>query len=574
MKVCPRCSICYNEGEVICSVDKEFLETAWPTSRLIASKYVLKSRLAEGGMGVIYRATQSELKREVAVKILSPQLLSKERILKQFHREALAIARLDHINIIPVYDYGALPGNQGAYLVMRLVNGKQLSEEIEELGAFPMERALRLMQQICAGVSSAHSQQIIHCDLKPDNILIENCGTSKEHVQVVDFGIAKLKELSVEGGISAITDSAIGTPQYMSPEQCCGETLTVQTDIYSLGIIFFEMVTGRVPFSGLVPVDIAQHHVRTPPPPPSRFRPGIPVALDYAILRALSKRASSRPESVQKFFDELLKASGINLTPTIDVFTSGSFTNLASLISSTGNFPSLPEPPKNVVVEGKTGMASSVKEKAPEPMKIEKPKPVSLIPTTRIAPIAPVVPVAPVTPITPIAETMYKNKSTRQSRNITSQLSDSKTNPFINVKNELKVPKSEQFFPEIMVLIVDNINICGSIEEILQEFGCTVMFAYDSEEAWECMEKYMFNLVITNVLTKKISGQQLFARSQDLSEQPVFIFITDSPKNEDRLQALESGVEDYWTHPLPTAELQIRLRRLLQRISKDSKEAN
>lgn len=535
MKVCPRCCVCYDEREVTCSIDKEFLETAWPASRLIANKYLLKSRVAEGGMGVIYRAVQSELNREVAVKILSPQLLSKERILKQFHREALAVARLDHINITPVYDYGALPGNYGAYLVMRLVNGKQLSAEIEELGSIPLERALRIMQQICAGVSSAHAQQIIHCDLKPDNILIENCGSPREQVQIVDFGIAKLKELSVDGGNSAITESAIGTPQYMSPEQCCGETLTVQTDIYSLGIIFFEMFTGRVPFNGIVPVDIAQHHVRTPPPPPSRFRSGTPVALDYAILRALAKRPSARPETAQQFFDDLLKASGITLTPIVDAFTSGSFTNLASLLP----MPSISTLPPGVGLPVKAILSERKNELEVTENQL------------------------------PTYTGVYKDKSTRPSRNITSQLSDSKTNPFINVKNEVKLPSPEQFFPEMMVLIADDSNVSGTIDEILQDFGCTVIFVNNTEEAWECLEKYFFNLVITNSLTKKVNGWQLFARSQDLPEQPVFIFVTDSPKNEDRLQALENGIEDYWAHPLPIAELQIRLKRLLQRISKE-----
>ncbi|MBI4854741.1 MAG: protein kinase [Acidobacteria bacterium] len=563
MKVCPKCSTCYDESEITCSIDKEFLETAWPASRLIVGKYLLKSRLAEGGMGVIYRAIQSELNREVAVKILSPQLLSKERILKQFHREALAIARLDHINITPIYDYGALPSNYGAYLVMRLVHGKQLSAEIDDLGAFPLERALRIMQQICAGVSSAHTQQIIHCDLKPDNILIENCGTTREQVQIVDFGIAKLRELSVDGGNSAITDSAIGTPQYMSPEQCCGEPLTVQTDIYSLGIIFFEMVTGRVPFSGGVPVDIAQHHVRTPPPPPSRFRAGIPVALDYAILRALAKRPSSRPESVQQFFDELLHASGISLAPIVDVFTSGSFINLANLVVPAVATPMNYSTTKNLSSENKQiNPATNVKN-------ISESKQTSYSTGTKNLLDESKAQSQPVAIQTPGSVETYKNKNTRQYRNITSQLSDSKTNPFVNLKNEIKPPKPEQFFPEIMTLIVDENNITDTIDEILQDFGSTVILAKDSEEAWKCLEKYVFNLVITNVLTKQVNGWQLFARSQDLSEQPVFIFITDSPKDEDRLQALENGIEDYWSHPLPVAELQIRLRRLLQRISKE-----
>ena len=540
MRVCPKCFICYDDSDIMCPTDNEYLETSWPASRLIANKYLLKSMFAKGGMGVIYRSIQTELNREVAVKILSPQLLSNERILKQFRREALAVARLDHINIVPVYDYGTLPDNFGAYLVMRLVQGKPLSEEIEDIGALPLERALRIMQQICAGVSAAHAQKVIHCDLKPDNILIENCDTPRERVQLVDFGIAKLKELTIDGTAnSAITDSAIGTPQYMSPEQCCGEPLTIHTDIYSLGIIFFEMITGRVPFNSFVAVDVAQHHVRTPPPPPSRFQFGLPTALDYAVLRALAKRPSGRPDSAEQFFEELLSASGITLQP---INTELSVTASAStgLITTAYNVSS------SNIIENKLDSVFDI--------------PTFDIPKANM----------PLVTSPDKIESLenIKDKHTRSAKNITAQVGDNKTNPFVNLKTESKALQNEYFFPELMILSISS-NADTTIEEILQAFGCTVISTNSTEEAWECLEKYYFNLVITEVLAPKINGWQLFAASQDLAEIPVFIFITNKPNNKDCLQALEQGVEDYWGGPLSFAELQIKLRRLLQRMSKD-----
>lgn len=546
MKVCPKCSICYDENESICPTDKEYLEASWPASRLIAGKYLLKSMLAKGGMGVIYRAIQSELNREVAVKILSPQFLSKERIIKQFHREALAVARLDHVNITPIYDYGSLPGNNGAYLVMRLVTGKLLSDEIDDIGAIPLERALRIMQQICSGISAAHAQKIIHCDLKPDNILLENCGTPKEQVQIVDFGIAKLKELSVDGTSgSAITDSAIGTPQYMSPEQCCGEPLTVHTDIYSLGIIFFEIITGRLPFNGINPVDIATHQVRTPPPPPSRFKSTIPTALDYAVLHALAKRPGARPQSAHQFFEELLQASGITIKqPTIELPTLHPTTT--SALAATSN-------PTNSA-------------------KLSNPSNSGNLPTASAQYISPYSSIPSFIPSQIIEGTNEKNrdKTTKTSnKGITSNLTENKTNPFLDFHELSKTSPGEYLFPDLMVLTVESSSDSPHIDDILQEFDCTVISTSSTEEAWECLEKYSFNLVICEALTQKVNGWQLFARAQDLPEPPLFIFISSNPNNEDRILALEQGVEDYWAKPLPMAELQIRLRRLLQQITKD-----
>lgn len=455
--------------------------------------------VARGGMGVVYRARQLELDREVAVKILSPQLLVKERMVRQFHREALAIARIDHVNIVPIYDYGTLPGNNGAYLVMRLVPGKQLSQIIYEEGALPLDRALRLMEQMCDGISVAHANQIIHCDLKPDNILLEKTGQQRELVQLVDFGIAKLRELSSGGSIhSAITESAIGTPQYMSPEQCCGEKLTLHTDIYSLAVIFFEMITGRVPFNSANMADIAKSHVRTPPPPPSRYRPGLPPELDKVVMRALGKRPGDRPQSASEFFKELSASSGI-------------------ILKTLENFSAKPE--------------------------AEPPRP----------------------------DATTNNVESRQTK-----MGLTKTNRFISpIKKEQEPPRSLELFPDLSALMVDDSPpIIDLLSSILQEFGCAVTTTTDGQSGLDKMLEHRFDLIICNIVLPDGYGWKMLEKAQEYEPPIPVVFLTTRNNEADRLKALDEGAEDCWNKPFAIPELQVRLKRLLQRLSLERARRN
>lgn len=516
MRICARCFRCYDDTDFVCSADGQTLEVAWPDSRFIAGKYQLETIIARGGMGVIYRARQLELNREVAVKILSPQLILKERMAKQFHREALAIARLDHPNIVPIYDYGTLPGNNGAYLIMRLVQGRQLSDEIIE-GPIALPRALMIIEQVCEGISAAHEQNIIHCDLKPDNILLERNGR-QETVQIVDFGIAKLKELNIDGGAnSAITDSAIGTPQYMSPEQCCGEPISTQADLYSLGVIVFEMLTGRVPFKSLNPIDVAKHHVRTPPPLPSMFNRDIPSKVDQVIIKALGKMPNDRQKSVRIFFEELRDAADSELkrqqVPSV----------LAVAASHSGP---LAEPVvKNI---------NLLEQKPPEEGQIQ---------VTQVA--------AP---------------------KVTASL-QSKTNSYFDTVEKrppsaMPVARSApELFPLLSVLIADDDEGNKLFTNMLQDMGCDFQTTNDGATAWDYLSVREFNLVICNTVLNSKSGWQLFQLAQTLPFPPMVIFTSGEDNEEERLQALEIGVEDYWTKPLEPTELYIRIKRLLQRIN-------
>lgn len=510
MKLCVECSRCYDDNVLNCESDNEVLINAWPDSRLIGGKYRLESLIASGGMGAIYQAYQLALNREVAIKLLLPQLTSVERMVKQFHREALAIARLDHPNIVPIYDYGTLPGHRGAYLVMRLVHGHQLSTELADEGALSLERTFFIMQQICNGVAAAHAQQIIHCDLKPDNILIE-CPAHKEIVQIVDFGIAKLREWTGTGSAySMITTSTLGTPQYMSPEQCCGEPITLHTDIYSLGIILFEMIIGKVPFNGVSATDIAKHHLRTPIPMPSRLRAGLPIELDDVIFRALHKEPDKRYQSVSEFFEELshiAKAKGIWVPETLEV-----------------------------------------------PEKLEKSeKPEKTLPISKIGSV----------------HRTLSSFPRIKTQGSTADLAASKLNIKVSTDPYMEsIPKEET--PAACILLVDaDGSIMSLFNSAFESVNSHIEAVTNSTDATSKLSEPHFDLVICEAVATDIDGLKLFNETQELSQPPLFILVSPQVETAARLEALEQGIEDYWSSSTEITESQIRLKRLLQRIIKE-----
>ena len=230
--------------------------------------------IGRGGMGAVYVAQQTRPRREVAVKVLLPALFADQpgRIgfLARFRREADAIATLDHINIIPIYEYGEQ--EQVAYLVMPYVTGGSLHRVLEKRGVLPLSEVLPILEQAAAALDYAHAKGIIHRDLKPGNILFHSDG----RVLLADFGLAKvLREEGNQHGTSALTSAGtvIGTPEYLSPEQAAGQALDQRTDVYSLGIVLFHMLTGRVPFSGATPVATAMLHALSEPPSLSQLNP-------------------------------------------------------------------------------------------------------------------------------------------------------------------------------------------------------------------------------------------------------------------------------------------------------------
>ena len=275
MRHCPACSMAFDDAAEICPHDGVALVAEDPlVGRVIDGKYRIDQRLGSGAMGAVYRATQLALKRLVAVKVIVPHAAGRPAYAKRFEREAVAIARLKHPHIVAVHDYGVASG-VGAYLVMELVEGETLRAEIRNRGRLPLLEALPWMREICSAVHTAHTAGVVHRDLKPDNVILERTADGRI-VKVLDFGIARFVEESVLRSPSLTQSGAIiGTPLYMSPEQCKGEPAGVASDIYSLGCIFYEMLAGQPPFASPDTPTILYHHVSVPPLPPGLLAPEI-----------------------------------------------------------------------------------------------------------------------------------------------------------------------------------------------------------------------------------------------------------------------------------------------------------
>lgn len=266
----------------------------------IEGKFRIDVQLGRGAMGTVYRATQLNLERPVAMKVMRSDILLNPVAIERFKREALAIARLKHPRIVSIYDYGVAP-EVGAYIVMEYLEGRPLNAEVKATGRLPLDQAIRWMRQVCSAVGVAHSAGVIHRDLKPHNIFLETTQDGP-FVKVLDFGLAKLQRGSEEG-IGSLTKSGtlVGSPPYMSPEQCEDLPLDAQSDIYSLGCVFYEMVAGRTPFVGSSPIDTLVKHMNEMPAPPSEYNPDVPSAVDAVLLKALAKHKHDRYSSATEF---------------------------------------------------------------------------------------------------------------------------------------------------------------------------------------------------------------------------------------------------------------------------------
>lgn len=251
---------------------------------VLNGRYRLGDVLGEGGMAVVYRAQDVLLNRPVAVKILRSQYSTDENFLRRFEREAQSAASFSHANIVNVYDVGT-DGDQH-YIVMEYIRGPSLKELIRRQGPFSIDGAIFIIGQVTSALDYAHQRGLIHRDIKPQNILVDRDGNAK----VVDFGIAKgMRDVNLtEAG------TGMGTVHYVSPEQAQGDPAGPASDLYSTGIVLFEMLTKRLPFEADTPVGVAMQHVNTPPPPPSTFNPKIPPEVDAIVLRSLAKEPDAR----------------------------------------------------------------------------------------------------------------------------------------------------------------------------------------------------------------------------------------------------------------------------------------
>lgn len=276
------------------------------TGRIVQGRFEILDEVGRGGMGIVYRARQLTLDRIVALKMLSANLVDDKEFRERFCQEAKIIARLAHPNVIQVYDIYDVEGEEGGfYIVMEYIDGSPLRDVLREAkGRLPVDRAASIAEQIAAGLGYAHNQGIIHRDIKPDNIMM----LPGDRVKITDFGIARLRGSSVQ----TQTGVSMGTPQFMSPEQAAGKSVDARSDLYSLAVVLYTMVTGELPFSGDSPVAIALKQIQETPRRPSEVNAAVPPALDTIILKGMAKQISERYQSAEAFGEALrhFRASG------------------------------------------------------------------------------------------------------------------------------------------------------------------------------------------------------------------------------------------------------------------------
>ena len=266
--------------------------------KLLAGRYELLEKIGDGGMAVVYKARCRLLNRFVAIKILKPEFAKNPDIIESFRRESQAAAGLSHPNIVGIFDVGR-EGNLH-YIVMELIEGQTLSKMIEKEGPIEYHKVIDITKQIASGLSYAHKHHIIHRDIKPHNILMTPDGVAK----IADFGIAKAMSESIDDDSE---EMVMGSVHYFSPEQARGGYVDEKSDIYSLGIVMYEMLTGRVPFDAETPVQVALMHINEQMIPPSRYVPTIPPRLEAIILKATAKVQVSRYANVDEIIKELDK---------------------------------------------------------------------------------------------------------------------------------------------------------------------------------------------------------------------------------------------------------------------------
>ena len=271
---------------------------------ILNGQFQILQKIGSGGMGAVYKALQTQMNRMVGVKILHPKLTGRKDLASRFRREARAMSHLTHPNTVKVFLYGELDDGS-LYIVMEFLDGKILIQSVRADGPFPVARALTVMIPVCGALEEAHRLGIVHRDLKPENIFLCQTGGMKDFPKVLDFGLAKVTEREMRPGSVILTQEGMvfGTPEFMSPEQAQGKTLTPASDQYSLAVILYEVLTGKLPFEAKSAMDFLAFHVTAKPIPLSERVPGktFPPLLDRIIEKALAKKIEERFTSVAEF---------------------------------------------------------------------------------------------------------------------------------------------------------------------------------------------------------------------------------------------------------------------------------
>jgi eukaryotic-like serine/threonine-protein kinase len=271
---------------------------------ILNGQFQILQKIGSGGMGAVYKALQPQMNRMVGVKILHPKLANRKDLVSRFRREARAMSQLTHPNTVKVFLYGELEDGS-LYIIMELLEGKNLNQTVRAEGPFAAERALPVLMQVCGALDEAHRAGIIHRDLKPENIFLVQSAGLRDFPKVLDFGLAKVGERQMRPGSVILTQEGMvfGTPEFMSPEQAQGKALTPASDVYSLAVILYEVLTGKLPFDAKSAMDYIQLHVTGKPILLNQRVPGkaFPALLERVIDRALAKRPEDRFVSAADF---------------------------------------------------------------------------------------------------------------------------------------------------------------------------------------------------------------------------------------------------------------------------------
>ncbi len=359
-------------AQVVARTQQYHQAQAGLVGQVIDGKYRIDAKLGSGGMGDVYRATRLLMGDVVAIKTLHSHLAQDNQAAERFRREAITATKLRHKNVVTIYDVGISAAHRFPYILMELAEGYTLRQIINENKSLPLDFVVTVIAQVCAAMTEAHQLGIIHRDIKPENIIADQTNTGW-HIKVLDFGIAKLynqpdADLTQDG-------SALGTPQYMSPEQCLGEHLDVRSDIYSIGITLYELLCGKTPFSSYPPMAISVHQVGTPPTPPSQLNPNLIPEIEKVVLKALSKQREERQQSAQQLSQEFIQAATV-------AFKAGVNPNeieepIAEPISKEFNLEAVDEPKVDETAKEETvlemeNISEEIEEKESEDLENEK----------------------------------------------------------------------------------------------------------------------------------------------------------------------------------------------------------
>lgn len=326
IKVCPVCKGQYSGGEVFCPIDATRLMTpsqmtGAPTSdpedpligQELAGRYKILKRIGEGGMGLVYEGVHTVIEKRVAIKVLREDFSKRTEVVERFRQEAKSASRIGHENIVDISDFGETPTG-ASYFVMEFLDGEDLANLLAREATVEPQRSIDICMQCCRALEAAHSKGIVHRDMKPENIFLTQRDDHRDFVKIVDFGIAKMSDIETDGAPGrklTKTGMIFGTPEYMSPEQASGKALDHRVDIYAMGVILYETVTGRVPFVGDSFMGILTQHMFEEPPPLRDVVENVKCSaeLEMVIFKALAKDPDARYQSMEELGTALEEAA-------------------------------------------------------------------------------------------------------------------------------------------------------------------------------------------------------------------------------------------------------------------------